>query len=90
MAMLVGADGKVVSRPVTTSGTQGNAWIITEGLNPGDKVIVDGIAKVKPDQQVVAKPYQAPTAAPQAPAQGQAPAAPASEAQSAPEPKAQA
>lgn len=90
MAMLVGADGKVVSRPVTTSGTQGNAWIITEGLNPGDKVIVDGIAKVKPDQQVVAKPYQAPTAAPQAPAQGQAPTAPASEAQSAPEPKAQA
>ena len=89
MAMLVGADGKVVSRPVTTNGTQGNAWIITQGLNPGDKVIVDGIAKVKPDQQVVAKPYQAPNAAPQAPAQ-KADQAPASEAQSAPEPKAQA
>lgn len=89
MAMLVGADGKVVSRPVTTNGTQGNAWIITQGLNPGDKVIVDGIAKVKPDQQVVAKPYQAPNAAPQAPAQ-KADQAPASEAKSAPEPKAQA
>ncbi len=89
MAMLVGADGKVVSRPVTTNGTQGNAWIITQGLNPGDKVIVDGIAKVKPDQQVIAKPYQAPNAAPQAPAQ-KADQAPASEAKSAPEPKAQA
>ncbi len=89
IAMLVGADGKVVSRPVTTNGTQGNAWIITQGLNPGDKVIVDGIAKVKPDQQVVAKPYQAPNAAPQAPAQ-KADQAPASEAKSAPEPKAQA
>lgn len=93
MAMLVGANGKVVSRPVTTNGTQGNAWIITQGLNPGDKVIVDGIAKVKPDQQVVAKPYQAPNAAPQAPAQApaqKADQAPASEAKSAPEPKAQA
>lgn len=93
IAMLVGADGKVVSRPVTTNGTQGNAWIITQGLNPGDKVIVDGIAKVKPDQQVVAKPYQAPNAAPQAPAQApaqKADQAPASEAKSAPEPKAQA
>lgn len=47
MAMLVGADNKVTPRPVTTVGTQGSNWIVTEGLNPGDKVIVDGIAKVK-------------------------------------------
>src|SRR5690606_39391197 len=56
IAMLLGADGKVAPRPVTTTGSQGNNWIVTEGLNPGDKVIVDGIAKVKPEQQVVAKP----------------------------------
>ncbi|ANF82294.1 efflux transporter periplasmic adaptor subunit [Acinetobacter sp. NCu2D-2] len=66
MAMLVNAKGLVESRPVVTSGTQGSNWIVTEGLKPGDKVIVDGIAKVKPDQQVVAKPYQAQPAAPQA------------------------
>ncbi|EKE23126.1 MAG: hypothetical protein ACD_6C00586G0001, partial [uncultured bacterium] len=36
--------------------------------NPGDKVIVDGIAKVKPEQQVVPKPYQPQAAAPQQPA----------------------
>ena len=70
MAMLVGADNKVTPRPVTTVGTQGSNWIVTEGLNPGDKVIVDGIAKVKPEQQVVPKPYQ-----PQAAATGAAPAA---------------
>ena len=69
MAMLVGADNKVIPRPVTTAGTQGQNWIVTEGLKPGDKVIVDGIAKVKPEQQVVAKPYQPQAAAPQGAAQ---------------------
>lgn len=90
MAMLVGADNKVVARPVTTVGSQGNAWIVTEGLNPGDKVIVDGIAKVKPEQQVVAKPMQAqPVAvAPTAATQPAANAPAASEPQAASEPKA--
>ena len=72
MAMLVGEDGKVAPRPVTTAGSQGNNWIVTAGLNAGDKVIVDGIAKVKPEQQVVAKPYQPQAAAPQQPADAQA------------------
>ncbi|MGE8541687.1 efflux RND transporter periplasmic adaptor subunit [Acinetobacter sp. ANC 3813] len=66
MAMLVNAKGAVETRPVTTVGSQGNNWIITEGLKTGDKVIVDGVAKVKPEQQVVAKPYQPQAAAPQA------------------------
>ncbi|MDM1246363.1 MULTISPECIES: efflux RND transporter periplasmic adaptor subunit [Acinetobacter] len=65
MAMLVNAKGQVESRPVTTSGIQGQNWIVTEGLSTGDKVIVDGIAKVKAEQQVVAKPYQPQAAAPQ-------------------------
>lgn len=71
MAMLVNAKGTVESRPVTTVGVQGKDWIVTQGLNPGEKVIVDGIAKVKPEQQVVAKPYQPQAAAPQG-AAGQA------------------
>ncbi len=58
MAMIVNAKGAVEPRPVTTSGVQGKDWVVTAGLNVGDKVIVDGIAKVKPEQQVVAKPYQ--------------------------------
>lgn len=86
MAMIVNAKGIVEQRPVTTVGTQGSNWIVTEGLQTGDKVIVEGVAKVKPDQQVVAKPYQpqgaAPQAAPAAPAKsGDAKQAPASEAQ---------
>ncbi|MDM1485713.1 efflux RND transporter periplasmic adaptor subunit [Acinetobacter towneri] len=72
MVMLVNAKGVVEPRPVTTVGSQGNNWIVTEGLQTGDKVIVEGIAKVQPEQQVVAKPYQPQGAAPQG-----APAAPA-------------
>lgn len=89
MAMIVNAKGIVEQRPVTTVGTQGSNWIVTEGLQTGDKVIVGGVAKVKPDQQVVAKPYQpqgaAPQGAPAAPAKS-GDAKPASEAQ-ATEPK---
>lgn len=85
IAMIVNAKGAVESRPVTTAGVHGKDWIITEGLTTGDKVIVDGIAKVKPEQQVVAKPYQPQAAAPQG-AQGQA--KPASEVAAKPEQKA--
>ncbi|MBI1451136.1 MULTISPECIES: efflux RND transporter periplasmic adaptor subunit [Acinetobacter] len=85
IAMIVNAKGAVESRPVTTAGIHGKDWIVTEGLATGDKVIVDGIAKVKPEQQVVAKPYQPKAAAPQG-AQGQA--KPASEAATKPEQKA--
>ncbi|AXY56035.1 efflux RND transporter periplasmic adaptor subunit [Acinetobacter chinensis] len=73
MAMLVNAKGQVETRPVTTVGVQGKDWIVTEGLQAGDKVIVDGIAKVKPEQPVTAKPYQAqPEAQPGQPASKQA------------------
>lgn len=65
MAMLVNAKGAVEARPITTAGVQEQNWIVTQGLNTGDKVIVDGIAKVKPEQQVVAKPYQPQASAPQ-------------------------
>lgn len=77
MAMIVNAKGLVEPRPVTTSGVNGQNWIVTAGLNAGDKIIVDGIAKVKPEQQVVAKPYQAKPAVPQQAAPANKPAAPA-------------
>jgi membrane fusion protein (multidrug efflux system) len=83
MAMIVNEKGAAEPRPVTTAGVQGKDWIVTAGLKTGDKVIVDGIAKVKPEQKVTAKPYQPQAAAPQGaqqPAAGQAKPAPAAEA----------
>ena len=73
VVMLVGADNKVVAQPVTTGSSQGNVWIIKDGVKPGDRVIVEGLQKIKPGAPV--KPVQwndpskaAPAAAPAAPA----------------------
>jgi len=33
----------------------GNLWIVDSGLKPGEKVIVEGLQKVKPGVQVSAK-----------------------------------
>lgn len=67
IAMIVNDKGVVEPRQITTVGIQGQDWIVTEGLKTGEKVIVDGIAKVKAEQKVVAKPYQPKATAPQAP-----------------------
>jgi len=65
IAMVVNAKGVVETRPVETVGVQGKDWIVTSGLTAGEKVIVDGVAKVKEGATVVAKPYQPQAAAPQ-------------------------
>lgn len=71
-AMVVNAKNVVETRQIETSGVQGKNWIVTKGLQTGEKVIVDGVAKVKDGATVVAKPYQAQPAA----AKGANPAAP--------------
>ncbi|NIJ09424.1 membrane fusion protein (multidrug efflux system) [Sphingomonas vulcanisoli] len=50
--MLVGSDNKPVSRTVTTSQTVGANWLVTSGLKPGDKVITEGLSKLKPGQAI--------------------------------------
>lgn len=52
---VVGAENKIELRPVTTGGTMDGQWIITSGLKTGEKVVVMGGAKVKPEQQVEVK-----------------------------------
>ena len=46
MVYLLSPDNKAMPRPVTVGEWTGTDWIITEGLKPGDKVIVDGLAKI--------------------------------------------
>jgi membrane fusion protein (multidrug efflux system) len=43
---------KVSARPVVATAWQGTQWIIDDGLRPGDKVIVDGTQKIRPDSPV--------------------------------------
>jgi membrane fusion protein (multidrug efflux system) len=46
--MVVGPDGKVAPRPVTTGGMSGTDFVIASGLKPGDQVIVNGLQKARP------------------------------------------
>lgn len=48
VAMLVGADGKVQARPVVTDRAIGNQWLVSSGLQAGDKLIVEGLQRVRP------------------------------------------
>lgn len=74
---LVGADNKVAVQPVKADTAQGDKWIVTEGLKAGDKVIVDGLQKVKPGAVVNPSPWK-----PAAAAAGNAAAAAAPQADS--------
>ncbi len=54
-AMVVGKDDKVEVRQLKTSQAIGDKWLVTEGLQSGDRVIVTGLQKVKPGVQVKAQ-----------------------------------
>lgn len=76
--MVVGADGSLTPRVVRIGEAQGNQWIILDGLQPGEQVMVDGFMKLMPGVTTV-KPV--PFASKPAPAQqGPASAAPENQA----------
>jgi membrane fusion protein (multidrug efflux system) len=86
--MVVGADGKVKPRPVKVGGQQRNQWVILDGLQSGEQVMVDGFQKLRGDAPVKPVPWVAPGSKPataaSAPASvGSAAAAPATSAASA-------
>ena len=66
VVMLVGEGDKVVPQPVKVTEAVNDQWLVTEGLKKGDRVIVEGIMKVKPG--VVVKPVEAGAADPKMPA----------------------
>jgi RND family efflux transporter MFP subunit len=52
---LVGADNKTTIRPVKAGAKTDTMWVIDEGLTPDDRVVVEGVAKVKDGTHVVPK-----------------------------------
>ena len=44
---VVDTDNKVEIREITVGSKIGSSWLITKGLNPGEKVIFEGLQKVK-------------------------------------------
>ncbi len=60
---MLGAGGKVQSRAVTVSRTIGDQWLVEDGLAAGDKVIVEGLQKIKPGMPARATEAVAPASA---------------------------
>ena len=58
--MLVGQNNKTVQKPVTAARTQGRYWVVTAGLNPGDKIITQGLNNLRAGAQVKAVPANSP------------------------------
>lgn len=73
LVMVVNAESKVEARPVKVAQSLGSDWVVTSGLAAGERVIVEGLQKVRPGA-----PVQVQEAGASTPAAGQAPAAQAS------------
>ena len=56
---VVGADNKVSFRTVKVGPREGSLWVIEEGLKPGDRVIVEGLQRVREGATVNPKPAPA-------------------------------
>jgi membrane fusion protein (multidrug efflux system) len=48
IALVVNAEKKVERRQIVTDRAVGNAWLVTDGIRPGEQVIVEGVQKVRP------------------------------------------
>ncbi|MEN6367780.1 MAG: efflux RND transporter periplasmic adaptor subunit [Thermoguttaceae bacterium] len=57
--LIVDAEGKVQQRGLSTDRALGNQWLISSGLAKGDRVIVEGMQKVRPGAVVKAVPFNA-------------------------------
>jgi membrane fusion protein (multidrug efflux system) len=73
--LVVGADNKVVSQPVTANANDGQNWVVSSGLQGGERIVVEGFQKAKPGATVNPQPWKGPAVAtPPAPAAAAAPA----------------
>jgi membrane fusion protein, multidrug efflux system len=55
---VVSPDNKVDIRPIKVGPRSGSLWIIDHGLKPGERVVVEGLQKVKAGMTVDPKPFQ--------------------------------
>jgi len=59
VALIVDAEDKVQQRMLTLDRAIGNKWLVSSGLKPGDRVIVEGVQKVRPGASVKVVPFDA-------------------------------
>jgi membrane fusion protein (multidrug efflux system) len=70
--LVVNGDSKVELRPITADRAIGDKWLVTQGLAPGERVIVDGLQKAMPGATVRAVEAATPSPGGGAPAEAQA------------------
>ncbi len=56
---VVSAQNKAVQKTIKADRTQGAYWVVTSGLNPGDRIITQGLSKIAPNQSVKPVPENA-------------------------------
>jgi membrane fusion protein (multidrug efflux system) len=59
VALVLAPDGTVEQRKLTVSRTVGDKWLVTSGLSEGDRIIVEGLQKVRPGGKAKAAGTQA-------------------------------
>jgi membrane fusion protein (multidrug efflux system) len=57
VALVVDGSGKVEQRMITVARAIGDRWLVSEGLNPGDRLIVEGSQRVRPGSSVKVVPF---------------------------------
>jgi len=58
LTLIVDAKGTVQQRPLVLDRAIGDAWLVSSGLAQGERVIVEGMLKVKPGIPVKAVPFE--------------------------------
>jgi len=53
VALLLDGENRVTRREVTLGEAVGNQWLVTDGLSAGDRLVVDGVQKIRPGDAVV-------------------------------------
>ncbi|MCL7487871.1 MAG: efflux RND transporter periplasmic adaptor subunit [Desulfobulbaceae bacterium] len=56
-ALVVDEESKAAFRPLTLDRAIGDKWLVSEGLAPGDQVIVEGLVMLRPGAKVEAAPF---------------------------------
>jgi membrane fusion protein (multidrug efflux system) len=59
VALIADAEGKVQQRSLVLDRAIGDRWLVSSGLAPGDRVIVEGVQKAKPGASVKVVPFDA-------------------------------
>ncbi len=58
LVAVIGNDNKVSIRPIKVGPRVDTMWIVDEGLKPGDRIVAEGMQKVREGMEVQPKPFQ--------------------------------